>query len=103
VVIAELREVDAVFSTYRPDSHISRIGRGEIMIADCPAEVAEVIQLGQEAERQSGGAFSVNLLGADGAAGWTRAVWSRAGQWSGSPATYASSATPTSASPPEAT
>jgi thiamine biosynthesis lipoprotein len=66
VVIAELREVDAVFSTYRPDSHISRIGRGEIMIADCPAEVAEVIQLGQEAERQSGGAFSLNLPDADG-------------------------------------
>jgi thiamine biosynthesis lipoprotein len=66
VVIAELREVDAVFSTYRPDSHISRLGRGEIRIADCPAEVAEVIELGQEAERQSGGAFSLNLPGADG-------------------------------------
>ena len=64
--IAELREVDAVFSTYRPDSHISRLGRGEIRIVDCPAEVAEVIELGQQAEQQSGGAFSLNLRGADG-------------------------------------
>ena len=66
VVTAELREVDAVFSTYRPDSYVSRLGRGEIRIADCPIEVAEVIELGREAEQQSGGAFSLNLPGADG-------------------------------------
>ena len=38
--VAELPEVDRVFSTYRADSVVSRLGRGEIDLADCPAEVA---------------------------------------------------------------
>jgi thiamine biosynthesis lipoprotein len=65
-VIAELREVDRVFSTYRPGSAVSRLGRGEIGLEDCPPEVAEVLALGEEAARQSGGAFSVRLPGPGG-------------------------------------
>jgi hypothetical protein len=42
-VMAELREVDAVFSTYRPDSFVSRLGRGEIALEACPPEMAEVL------------------------------------------------------------
>jgi thiamine biosynthesis lipoprotein len=57
--LAVLREADRVFSTYRPDSCISRLGRGEIGVEDCPAEVAEVLALGAEAEQRSGGAFTV--------------------------------------------
>jgi thiamine biosynthesis lipoprotein len=56
--LAELRHVDAVFSTYRPDSVISRLGRGEIAEADCPPEVHEVLALARQAERASNGAFS---------------------------------------------
>jgi thiamine biosynthesis lipoprotein len=55
-----------VFSTYRDDSHVSRLRRGEIGPEDCPAEVAEVLALGEAAERQSAGAFSVWLPGPDG-------------------------------------
>jgi thiamine biosynthesis lipoprotein len=58
-VMAELHEVDRVFSTYRPDSFVSRLGRGEITVAQCPPEVAEVLALGDLAERQSQGAFRV--------------------------------------------
>ncbi|MDQ0383177.1 FAD:protein FMN transferase [Amycolatopsis thermophila] len=58
-VMADLRAVDEVFSTYRPDSVISRLGRGEIAVADCPPEVAEVLALGERAEHESGGAFRV--------------------------------------------
>ena len=58
-VMATLREVDTVFSTYRPDSFVSRLGRGEITPDDCPPEVAEVLALGELAERQSQGAFQV--------------------------------------------
>lgn len=58
-VIASLREADLVFSTYRPDSPISRLGRGEITLADCPPEVAQVLRLGETAERESSGAFAV--------------------------------------------
>jgi thiamine biosynthesis lipoprotein len=63
--MAELHEVDRVFSTYRDDSFISRLGRGEIGVEDCPPEVAEVLTLGAAAEAESGGAFSVWLPGPD--------------------------------------
>jgi FAD:protein FMN transferase len=58
-VMATLREVDAVFSTWRPDSHVSRLGRGELDLEDCPPEVAEVLALGELAEQQSQGAFQI--------------------------------------------
>jgi FAD:protein FMN transferase len=64
--VAVLREVDRVFSTYRPDSAISRLGRGEIGLEDCPTEVAEVLALGAAAERESAGAFSIRLPGPHG-------------------------------------
>lgn len=64
--LAELREADQVFSTYREDSCVSRLRRGEIGLEDCPAEVAEVLALGEAAERESAGAFSVWLPGPDG-------------------------------------
>jgi thiamine biosynthesis lipoprotein len=65
-VMARLRTVDEVFSTYRPDSAISRLGRGELTLADCPPEVAEVLELGEEARRSSGGAFSIYRPGPAG-------------------------------------
>jgi thiamine biosynthesis lipoprotein len=65
--MAVLREVDRVFSTYRPDSAVSRLARGELAVPDCPPEVAEVFALAAAAERQSGGAFSIRLPGPDGA------------------------------------
>lgn len=60
-VVAELEWVDRVFSTYRDDSVINRLDRGEIDPADCPPEVGEVLALGRRAERESGGAFSIRL------------------------------------------
>ena len=60
-VINQLREADEIFSTYRADSIISRLDRGELTIDQCPPEVAEVIELGREAERVSDGAFSIRL------------------------------------------
>lgn len=60
-VLEELRQVDAVFSTYRADSLVSRLNRDELVVADCPAEVAEVLALGAQAEQASDGAFSIWL------------------------------------------
>jgi len=60
-VTEQLREVDRIFSTYRADSVIRRLGRGELTLDQCPPEVADVLELGREAERQSGGAFSTTL------------------------------------------
>ncbi len=65
-VLATLSEADRVFSTYRPDSAISLLGRGELALEDCPIEVAEVLALAAEAERDSGGAFSAWLPEPDG-------------------------------------
>ncbi|MCU1619679.1 MAG: Thiamine biosynthesis lipoprotein ApbE, partial [Modestobacter sp.] len=65
--VAVLREVDRVFSTHRPDSVVSRLGRGELEPADCPPEVAEVLGLGARAEQESDGAFAVRRAGPDGA------------------------------------
>jgi thiamine biosynthesis lipoprotein len=65
-VMDVLRAVDRVFSTYRADSYISRLGRGEIGLEDCPPEVAEVFALAAAAEHDSGGAFSIRLPGPDG-------------------------------------
>jgi thiamine biosynthesis lipoprotein len=65
-VMAVLREVDRVFSTYRPDSAVSRLGRGEIPLEECPPEVSEVLGLAAVAERESHGAFSIRLPGPGG-------------------------------------
>ena len=54
-----LQQVDRVFSTYRDDSWISRLDRGEVSLADCPPGVAEVLDLGEQARRESDGAFDV--------------------------------------------
>ncbi|MGZ4451100.1 MAG: FAD:protein FMN transferase [Nocardioides sp.] len=64
--MAFLRDADRVFSTWSEDSWVSRLDRGEVTLADCPAEVAEVLALGERAEQESGGAFSVRLPGPDG-------------------------------------
>ncbi|GAB7005450.1 FAD:protein FMN transferase [Nocardioides sp. AN3] len=57
--MATLRDVDRVFSTYRSDSLVCRLDRGELDVVDCPPEVAEVLALGEKARRESGGAFDV--------------------------------------------
>lgn len=62
-VMATLRDVDRVFSTYRRDSFVSRLDRGELDLVDCPPEVAEVLTLGERARRESGGAFDVRRSG----------------------------------------
>jgi thiamine biosynthesis lipoprotein len=61
-----LREADAVFSVYRVDSPIRRLGRAEIGLDDCPPEVAEVLALGELARIRSDGAFDVCRVGPDG-------------------------------------
>lgn len=58
-VLRWLQEVDETFSTYRPDSFVARLGRGEIVIADCPDTVAEVLEIAEQARSESRGAFDV--------------------------------------------
>ncbi|MBS42718.1 MAG: thiamine biosynthesis protein ApbE [Nocardioides sp.] len=60
--LAVLRDVDRVFSTYRPDSFVSRMRRGEVDAADGPAEVREVLALAELARCRSEGAFDVDRV-----------------------------------------
>jgi thiamine biosynthesis lipoprotein len=61
--VTRLHHVDEVFSTYREDSQISRLVRGELTVEECDPEVAEVLGLGAEAERVSDGWFSIRYGG----------------------------------------
>src|SRR4051812_35030886 len=58
-----LREVDATFSTYREDSEIRRLDRGELTLADCRPEVDEVLTRCLALARTTGGFFSVRPAG----------------------------------------
>jgi FAD:protein FMN transferase len=64
--LESLRAVDATFSTYRDDSFISRLNQGEVSVDDGPAEVREVLALGEQARRESDGAFDVRRVAGDG-------------------------------------
>ena len=66
--LSVLHQADRVFSTYRADSPVSRLARGEIGLADCPSEVAEVLALSELARVESDGAFDVHLVDPDGRA-----------------------------------
>jgi thiamine biosynthesis lipoprotein len=63
IAFAWLREVDATFSTYRDDSDISRLDRGELMLAGCRPEVDEVLTRCMGLERETRGYFSVRPAG----------------------------------------
>jgi thiamine biosynthesis lipoprotein len=59
-VYAELTEVDAVFSTYRADSPVSRLARGELTLEDCPADVRLVADRCAWARELTGGLFDAD-------------------------------------------
>lgn len=60
---AWLREVDATFSTFREDSEISRLDRGELTLADCRPEVDAVLSRCLALARSTRGYFSVRPAG----------------------------------------
>ncbi|MCU1675720.1 MAG: hypothetical protein JWM93_478, partial [Frankiales bacterium] len=57
----ELRRADALFSTYKPDSEVTRINAGTLALADAQDDVREVATLCGEAWQRTGGAFSAYL------------------------------------------
>ncbi len=54
---ASLRHADAVFSTWKADSPVSRLRRGEVTVEDAPPEVADVLEGCAVARQASGGWF----------------------------------------------
>lgn len=63
---ALLRGADEMLSTYRADSWVSRLARGEVALADVPAPVTEVLALCERAEDMTQGLFTARWRG-DGA------------------------------------
>ena len=55
-----LRFVDATFSTYKDDSEISRINRGELDLADAHETVREVLDRCEELRQETDGYFDVH-------------------------------------------
>ncbi len=53
----DLRWVDETFSTFKDDSCVSRIGRGETTVEECPPAVAQVLDLCADYRDATGGAF----------------------------------------------
>jgi FAD:protein FMN transferase len=61
-----LRSADLMFSTYRADSQVSRIDRGELSLADADPMVREVCELADEARALTGGLFDIRSPDSDG-------------------------------------
>jgi thiamine biosynthesis lipoprotein len=59
------REVDGRFSPYLPDSEVSRLGRGELALADAHADVRLVYRLCEELRLETDGYFDVSVVGGD--------------------------------------
>jgi len=65
-VFDQLRDVEARFSTYRPDSEISRLGRGELREEDCSLDVRHVLAACEHLSTATGGAFDARRPRPDG-------------------------------------
>lgn len=58
--VAFLHWVDATFSTYKADSEINRLARGEVTLAECSPEVAEILERAEELRAETDGYFDVH-------------------------------------------
>jgi len=65
-VIDQLRDVDARFSTYRADSEVSRLARGEIQLEHCSLDVRHVVAACDHLAIVTGGAFDARRHRPDG-------------------------------------
>jgi thiamine biosynthesis lipoprotein len=63
-VFAWLRGVDTVFSTYREDSEVRRLDRGELALEDASADVRRVLGRGEELRIETRGFFDMRYGGA---------------------------------------
>ena len=57
-VADRLREIDTLFSAWKPDSWVSRLIDGRVCPDDCPVDVQQVLRLAAAAEDLTGGYFS---------------------------------------------
>jgi thiamine biosynthesis lipoprotein len=65
-VFAYLHDIDRRFSTFKPDSEISRLGRAELTVAEASPDVRAVLALCDDLCRTSGGYFDAWAHRSDG-------------------------------------
>ena len=70
-----LHEVDARFSTYKPESEVSRLQRGEITLADCSADLRHVLDVCADLWRETDGYFDAYAGGSLDPSGYVKG-WS---------------------------
>jgi thiamine biosynthesis lipoprotein len=66
LAFAYLRQVDMRFSTYKPDSEVSRLIRGELAESDVSPELGEVMELCDRVRLTSEGYFDIRAHRSDG-------------------------------------
>ncbi len=71
-IVQRLHRIDEVFSTYRPTSDISRLGRGELTLAQCDPDVAEVLESCREVAIETDGWFTDHPGGRLDPSGWVK-------------------------------
>lgn len=54
------RYVDATFSTYKKESEISRVNRGELSLKDCSEDMKRIFDLAEETNRRTSGYFDIH-------------------------------------------
>ena len=69
---AWLRWVDETFSTYKPESEISRIGRGELEVEDADTAVQYVLARCEELRAETGGYFDSHFDGSLDPSGYVK-------------------------------
>lgn len=69
---AWLRGVEGRFSTFRPDSEVSRLARGEVALGEVSDDLAVVLERCELLRLDSGGAFDVRARGALDPAGFVK-------------------------------
>jgi len=63
---AVFREMDRIFSTYRDDSDLMRLRREEVVLSDASPLLHEALAIGEQAERDTVGAFTTLLPTGEG-------------------------------------
>ena len=61
--VAWLHHVDAMFSTFKENSDISRLQRGELSVDDADPDIRPVLDLCEQLEVETGGYFSPHYQG----------------------------------------
>lgn len=68
-----LHALDAMFSTYREDSVVSRLNRGQLRLADAPEEVRFVYEQCEQWRARTGGWFDSSFAGPVDPSGYVKA------------------------------